>query len=416
MTFLSVLLSVMMTFTVETKSTVSMQGSWPYDIGVDYACTYQKGTVRAGDTATLRLSGLENIMLEQVRVYLRSNKSAGAGQLTMLADNSMLYETSGTYHDWFGEYNNATFQPIGWTGEKKLQDGTLRIQLIGTTNSLYIERYEILYSQPVAEAHTVTLHAGDDIRTLTETAPGSGIVLPTCEQRNEWYFLGWSETDIPNPSTDKPTCYMPGETYYPRRNETLWAVWSDVEPPTETPTVQPESGYYLLHIQDQLLSGIVENGYINLLPYTNYYYEDQIYYLDFSSTDSTLTIHNYTYNKYIGYDYQHTQLANNNSVWRYRLMPDSTWLIYAAQEGEYYWALFYNTLTNYAWLHRYTLGENLSDLWTLYRVPDPAVQARYWSHPWHTAVESVPATKIDYTIPFGPYRLHIHDGHKTLQL
>jgi hypothetical protein len=97
-------------------------------------------------------------------------------------------------------------------------------------------------------------------------------------------------------------------------------------------------------------------------------------------------------------------------------MPDSTWLIYAAQEGEYYWALFYNTLTNYAWLHRYTLGENLSDLWTLYRVPDPAVPARYWSHPWHTAVESVPATKIDYTIPFGPYRLHIHDGHKTLQL
>jgi hypothetical protein len=209
---------------------------------------------------------------------------------------------------------------------------------------------------------------------------------------------------------------MPGETYYPRRNETLWAVWSDVEPPTETPTVQPESGYYLLHIQDQLLSGIVENGYINLLPYTNYYYEDQIYYLDFSSTDSTLTIHNYTYNKYIGYDYRHTQLANNNSVWRYRLMPDSTWMIYVAQEEDRYWILFYKPITSYAWLNSYSLGDNPAHFWTLYRVPDPAVQARYWSHPWHTAVESVPATKIDYTIPFGPYRMHIHDGHKTLQL
>lgn len=155
---------------------------------------------------------------------------------------------------------------------------------------------------------------------------------------------------------------MPGETYYPRSNETLWAVWSDVEPPTETPTVQPESGYYLLHIQDQLLSGIVENGYINLLPYNNYYYEDQIYHLDFSSTDSTLTIHNYTYNKYIGYDYQHTQLANNNSVWRYRLMPDSTWMIYVAQEEDRYWILFYKPITSYAWLNSLLFGRQSCSL------------------------------------------------------
>lgn len=416
MTFLSVLLSVMMTFTVETKSSVSTSGTCPSTLNASYACTYQKGTVRAGDTATLRLRGLENIRLEQVRLYLRSNKSAGAGQLSMLADNSTLYEKNGTYKEWFGEYNNATFEPLGWTGEKRLQDGTLQIQLIGTTNSLYIEKYEILYSQPPAEAYSVTLHADDNTQVLNEEAPESGVVLPTCEQRGDWYFLGWTDTDIPEPTTDKPTCFMAGETYYPRSNETLWAVWSDVEQPTEVPTIQPESGYYLLHIRDELLTGIVNNEYINLMLFSNYYYDDQVYYLDFSSTDSTLTIHNYTYDKYIGYNYQHTQLANNDSVWRYRLLPDSTWLIYAAQEGDNYWVLHFKPATNYVWLQRYGLGDNPGNQWTLYRVPDPAMQPRYWSHPWHTAVEAVPAPQIDYTIPFGPYRLRIHDGHKLLQL
>ena len=416
MTFLSVLLSVMMTFTVETKSTVSMQGTYPAGIHADYACTYQKGTVRAGDTATLRLSGLERIELEQVLIYLRSNKTAGAGHLTMLADNSLFYEKNGTYKDWFGQYNNSTFQSMGWTGTKRLQNGTLQIQLIGTTNSLYIEKYEIRYTEAPAEAYSVTLHTDNETQVLTEDAPGSGVVLPACERRGDWHFLGWTTTDLVDPTTTKPTYFLPAETFYPHYDQELWPVWTDVEPPTGLPCVVPESDYYVLSIQDHLLTGIVENGYMALIPYSNNYYDDQIYYLDFSSTDSTVTIRNYVYNKYIGYNGQYSLLTNTPSVWHYRLMSDSTWLIYAKQEGDYYWLLFYNPDSMYARIHRHTLGDNPNSIWTLYRVPDPAAQPRYWSHPWHTAVEAVPVPPIDYAIPIGPYRLHIHNGHKSLQL
>lgn len=416
MTFLSILLSVMMTFTVDTKSSIITSGTCPNTLSAQYACTYQKGTVRAGDTATLDLSGLQHIQLEQVRVYMRSNKSAGAGELTIMADNSQLYELNGTYKDWFGAYNNSNYQPIGWTGSLQLLEGALQIQLIGTTNSLYIEKYEVVYSQLPAETHTVTLHAGEDIRTLTETAPGSGVVLPECEQRNEWFFLGWSDTDIQEPIIDKPTCYMPGTTYYPTQDESLYALWTDLEPPTGEPAVEPKSGYYLLAIRNSLLTGVASNGLIKLLPFSNRYYDDQIYYLDFCSTDTTLTIHNYVYDKQVGHNEQLTSLTVDSSVWHYRFLPDSTCLIYAAQEEDRYWILYPKSESTMAEINWYRLGDNPNHLWTLYRVPDPNVQARYWSHPWHTAMESVPAPHIDYTIPFGPYRLHIHDGQKTLQL
>jgi len=416
MTFLTVLLSVMMTFTVENKSSVSVQGTCPDNLQAQYACTYQKGTVRAGDTATLQLSGLEHIRLEQIRVYLRSNKSAGAGLLTITAADETLYTLSGTYHDWFGSYNNTTFQPLGWTGEKQLQSGTLRIQLVGTTNSLYIEKYEVLYSTLPAEAHTLTLHAGEDILTLSETEPHSGVVLPTCEQRNEWFFLGWTDTDIPEPTTAVPTYYPAGEIFYPSSDQSLWAVWTDIQPPTWQPTLYPVPGYYLLSIQDRLLTGSADNGYVNLLPYSTYYYDDQIYYLDFSSTDSILTLRNYQYDKYIGYNDQLTKLANTASLWHYRFLPDSTCLIYAAREEDRYWIIYPKSESTVAEINWYRLGDNPNSLWTLYRVPDPDAQARYWSHPWHTAVEVVPVPHTDYTIPFGPYRLHIHDGQKTLQV
>ena len=142
MKLLLLLLSVM-TFTVQTKNSVLAEGSFPYDMEVDYACNYQKGTVRNGDTATLTLSNLGNIGLESVQIYLRSNTSSGAGKLTIMADNTSLMGKTGTYQSWFGAYDNTNYHPIGWTGNYRLENGRLQIRLVGTVNSLYIEKYEI---------------------------------------------------------------------------------------------------------------------------------------------------------------------------------------------------------------------------------------------------------------------------------
>ena len=87
MSFLLLILSVM-TWTVKDKSTVSGEGLLPYDIEVSYSNSYQKGSVRAGDEAVLRLGHLEGITVQQVELSMRSNKSAGAGIISVQFDGA----------------------------------------------------------------------------------------------------------------------------------------------------------------------------------------------------------------------------------------------------------------------------------------------------------------------------------------
>ena len=83
MKILLFILSAMMTFTVENKSTVKASGSWPYSMSATYQNTGTKGNVTDKDTATLTVSGLDGIAIEKVNVYLKSNKNSGAGILTI---------------------------------------------------------------------------------------------------------------------------------------------------------------------------------------------------------------------------------------------------------------------------------------------------------------------------------------------
>ena len=89
-TLLLSILSLVMTWTVETKSTVKGSGDVPAAVTADYACSYQKGTVRSSDNATLTLVGLNGIMVERIEMYMRSNKSAGAGVISVYADGARI--------------------------------------------------------------------------------------------------------------------------------------------------------------------------------------------------------------------------------------------------------------------------------------------------------------------------------------
>ena len=57
MNLLLILLGVM-SFTVQSKDAVKADGTWPYSMEATYACSYQKGDVRAGDEAVLTVTGL----------------------------------------------------------------------------------------------------------------------------------------------------------------------------------------------------------------------------------------------------------------------------------------------------------------------------------------------------------------------
>lgn len=220
MQLLLLLLSVM-TFTVQSKSDVEVSGTCPPLLEVSYSCTYQKGDVRAGDTATLSLTGLNGIALETVAIYMKSNKSSGAGKITISADGSVIGQEEGTYADWFGGYNNTDFQPIGWSGTQKAD--MLQVQITGTVNSLHIEKYEIQYSE--GARYTVTLMNGNEVyQELKEKNGGSGVVLPALSSTGEWQFMGWSETEFWE-VTSIPQFHAPESTFRPSHDCRLWAVY-----------------------------------------------------------------------------------------------------------------------------------------------------------------------------------------------
>ena len=422
MKLLLLLLSVM-TFTVQTKNSVSAEGSFPYDMEVDYACNYQKGTVRNGDTATLTLSNLGNLGLESVQIYLRSNTSSGAGKLTITADNTSLMGKTGTYQSWFGAYDNTNYHPIGWTGNYRLENGRLQIRLVGTTNSLYIEKYEIQYTLNQPAARTVSLYSeGRLIETLEEPYGGQGIQLPRCEDREGWAFYGWATNDIATQTTSAPvSIYRAGQWLFPQQDMTLYAVWTSSQMIAEKPLGELASGYYIIEHQqyDRRLTGPVSGGYVSLVKSDANVTENDVYYLEFSVEDSTCTIRNYTYKNYIGFT--QSALSTTKQSWNCSLLKDSTFLFYCHRYNQKMDVLFPDfrdeeMLATRAHLRGVKYDPQLTSQWALYAVPDPAAPIYYYSYPSLTPVVLPQAEPNTFIIPIGIYELHIQNGKKTIYL
>ena len=105
MKLLCIILAVM-SWVVESKNSVSRQGTPPESCLAYYSCSYQKGTVRANDVATLQVTSLGGITIEGVEVYMRSNKSSGAGVLTLKVNGQTVATKSGMFVEWVGSYDN----------------------------------------------------------------------------------------------------------------------------------------------------------------------------------------------------------------------------------------------------------------------------------------------------------------------
>ena len=406
-----------MTLTVQDKRTVKAECAWPKDMKATYSNTGSKGSVTSKDTATLTLSRLDGVEVEKVLVYVRSNKSAGAGVITMTADGKQLYRNEGTYMEWFGAYNNTDYQPIGWSGEQTAS--TLEVQVMGTTNSLHIEKYEITWTEAQAQAYSVTLMTDGVSEVVQETEVGSGILLPKRADKDGWFFAGWTSSELMEATDEQPEIWQAGERYYPKKDVTLWAVWTDVEPPTGERQAAPEDGYYVLELFDYLLTGDVNNGLMKLEerePVDG----GELYYLDFNTADTTCTIRNWASNAYVGYNETATELRQAESVWHYRVLPDTTWLFIAKEEGDKVWILYRKFEQEVVWLSDYTLGDHPKGAWCLYRVPDPEQTPMWWCHPNTEGVvltnEGVNELTNERVIPWGPFELVIKNGRKVLRI
>ena len=409
MHLLLVLLSVM-TITVESKSSVSMDGEWPYDIEVSYSNTYQKGDVRSGDVAELKLSHLEGVVVEKVEVYIRSNQSSGAGTFTLTADGKSVSMVSGTFKDWFGAYDNTDYHPLDLlTSSVRLDELVIRLE--GSENSLHIEKYVITHaSQP---AYTVTLMNGAEVySTMTEPSGGQGIMLPSLAPQGNWHFIGWTSWEFWTIYT-MPNILPSSSKFYPDQDCTLWAVY-EYHPVEMVYAEDLVSGEYLYVNRDMniALMGVPTEGKMYAVT-TNKENPDQVYYIDFASADTAYITHAATATP-IGY--LGLQMAATPSPWLVYHDGDET--IFYMKQGSKKYVLWLNMRDSYG--NTYVgLQEaiNLTSPMALMPAGPSMEEPAFTCHPeCGMGVEDVKSEELkgERVVRFGIYELHIVEGQKRL--
>lgn len=421
MKLLLILLSIM-TFTVETKTSVSAEGTWPYDMEATYSCDYQKGTVRAGDVAELHVSGLDGITINAIKVYVKSNQSGGSGTFVVKADGQTIATKSGSYKDWFGAYSTS-FQALSLLSSARSGVSDLAITLTGTANSLYIEKYEISWTQVERPAYSVTLMNGDEVyTTLTEPEGDAGVNLPSLPDVGDWHFAAWTAEAFASRST-MPDSWMAPGLYYPKEDGTLWAVYEYQPPIEQTIATELEDGAYIYANWDtqKAMSGGVANGIAGSSA-LNMKDMNQWYAVTFT-TDSTAVIQlMYTY-EFIGFS--GTQMASDRSEWKVYHEGQKT-AFYTEVNGKKY-ILWPNSLKDVGSGEYVECAElrKTSDLSTtptvLISVEEMLEDPLLSCYPLAQGMDEVKdegmkGLKDEWRFPFGPYDLVIKNGKKYIIL
>ncbi len=414
-TFLTILLALStMIWTVQSKSEVSGEGEWPDGIGVDYSCSYQKGTVRQGDEAMLRLSQLGGITLHSVEVYVRSNKSGGAGIFTVSGNGQTLASLAGTYKEWTGAYDNSAYHAIPLLSSEAAGIADLSIGLQGTANSLYIEKYVISYQAP--DPCTLTLMEGDEVyASLTEEKGGSGILLPALPDKAEWQFMGWSETEFWGIQT-LPAYTAPGTVVYPNTDGCLWSVWKYVAAQESGYAKDLQSGDYIYANRELgiALNGVPENGQMATAPIQPGS-ADQIYHIEFEEDETATIMHKRT-GTYIGYE--DAQLVAEPSSWYVYHQGDET-LFYYPNGGKYMvlWLNVYDYTTQKSYAGLFATNSLSTSPVGLLHAGTETAEVTYTCHPeCGLSIEVLRADEQEIIVPFGIYEIHIKNGKKYLHL
>lgn len=376
MQFLLLILSVM-TWTVESKNAVSPAegSSAPQGVEAVYANTGDKGHVTDKDTATFTLRHLDGITIDSVEVYVRSNKSSGAGVFAVTVDGNVVATKSGSMKNWVGVFDNANYHSIRLLNNSYSAVNELVISLVGTDNSLYIEKYVIDWSpRPV---RTVTLMNGvDEYGQLTENEGVSGVLLPNLENWAPWTFVGWGEKECWTTYT-KPQIYSPGTKYYPAEDCTLWAVYVYEETPETGYATELVSGEYMyVNTQNNMaLNGVPVDGRMSSEAVDDEN-EQLLYYVDFQSETTAYITHVAT-NTSIGFT--GTQMAARASLWS--VYHEGTTTVFYTVNGGKNYVLWLNCWdgTVYAGLQGTTTA--LSQVPTAIRAPRVAGEAAYTCHP-----------------------------------
>lgn len=405
MKLLLILLSFM-TLTVKDKNTVELtDGQWPYDIEVSYSNTYNKGQVRAGDVATLILSNLGNITVEQITMAMRSNDDAGKGTVTVDAGEEQIASKTVTY---------KTVSEVVkiYTGSKAGVD-SLTIRTKGSENSLYIDSYTISYS--VLPPSTVTLMNGDEVYT---SLSGASVTLPSMTGSEEWRFIGWTAQPFSYMSTMPDL--IPAGNYRPTSDVTLWAAYEYVPSLDQAIVTDLQDGVYVYAnwASQMAMSGGVWNGELGV-SVINTENTNQCYQVTFDA-DGLATIQLiYVYGtEYIGYS--GTNLVNQPSKWQVYHDGEKTAFYTVVNNRNY--MLFPGKIDGYGSVCStdIVLVNDLSTTPTVLLSTEPLqeepVYTCYPERPMGLTNEGVNELMNERVIRFGIYELMIKNGHKYLRI
>lgn len=356
---LSILLALV-TFTVESKSSVSVVGTLPAASRYSYESTYQKGTMTAGNSITLTLDGWEQQQIESISLSMHSNKTTGAGNLSLTADGRTVWsiaEGSFASPQWHGAYTDEWVDIAHSFEQSYAQGRQLKLHIYCSYNSLYINTITIRYHQEPPRPYTVSLRdAEGHSAPLTESATGAGIILPNSpDLEDEWHFVGWSPTPIEG-ALNTPVYLLPGTPYRPSYDVVLYALYTN----NTTPSIywaqtEPVTGPYLfttpilsiIHHGD-VLSGRLEVDEAEIFtlseraPGDNLWqistkpaYADQVYYAHFP-LDTLLSLQNAQSLRYITWQSGKLAAGSTEFFWSSQLHPDGTRTLYH-EDGNGHW-------------------------------------------------------------------------------
>lgn len=258
-----------------TSSAEVQEEDAPASLQVTYLQTggNGKGWLTANATADLILTGMPSGTVTGILVYMRSNKSAGAGQIALTLNGNSLLSFSGSFADWQGTGYSTSYLPFAAVGTWRVgQDDLFQLHISATENSLYLGQVEIEYTPdpPVIQCAEFRWLQNRTLQrtTVCENVAGEGIIIPNPDEADRtvirdgqtYRFIGWTLQPV-ECATALPYSVLPLQRYYITDSQTvLFALYKLQTDNAVTTTGNLSDGEYALALNTSLGSMALAAG------------------------------------------------------------------------------------------------------------------------------------------------------------
>ena len=197
---------------------------------------------------TLTTTTFTEFNVTAVELYISSN-NGGSKTITVTQGATQIGTKSQSFSSstWV---TNSNFNTSAGSG------GTLSISITNDATAIFIHSIKVTFSG--GPKRTVTFNAGSGscgTSSITEASPLAGVTLPSATPNSDcvtegWVFAGWKTTSAQAATTSIPTLCASGSTYYPMKDETLYAVYriGDMYTIDFESTASTYSGWTFTHI------------------------------------------------------------------------------------------------------------------------------------------------------------------------